>query len=551
MNKDVIYIDVEDDVTAIIGKIKASKEKIIALVPPKRVGILQSAVNLRLLDRMASSSHKHLVLITNNQALIALSAAAGIPVAKNLQSKPELAEISALSVDDDEDIIDGSSLPVGELEKTTDRPKSDPVDDAIDTLDIDDKNIDVSTGMGAVAIKKTAKPRSGVKVPNFSLFRKKLFLGITGGVLLVLFLIWANLFAPSATIVITARTADANVSQTVTLAKGTAATDLTKGTIQSSTQELKKDVSVEFDATGTKNVGEKATGTVTFSQQSLEDTAVPAGTRLSTSGGLVFETNSAVTVPASTVGPGCFPTACAGTASVDVTAEEGGTDYNGASGNLSGGPDGVSTSFSGSSSGGTDKNAKVVSDLDIQKATDTLKQQKTDDIKKQLAEQFTNGEVVIDDSFTVDYGKVVSAPKLDAEAETGKAKLTSSTTFTITAIAKADIQLYLKENINKQLGDNENQRIYDDGINDVKLSNFAKTDDGTTVKILGTGKIGPKIDEDAIKEEVKGKKAGEAQLVIGAIDGVDDVKVQYSFFWVTSIPSNLDKISIEFKLQNE
>lgn len=49
MNKDVLYIDVEDDITTIIGKVKASKSKIIALVPPKRVGVLQSAVNLRLL----------------------------------------------------------------------------------------------------------------------------------------------------------------------------------------------------------------------------------------------------------------------------------------------------------------------------------------------------------------------------------------------------------------------------------------------------------------------------------------------------------------------
>lgn len=542
MNKDVIYIDVEDDVTAIIGKIKASKEKIIALVPPKRVGILQSAVNLRLLDRMASSSHKHLVLITNNQALIALSAAAGIPVAKNLQSKPELAEISALSVDDDEDIIDGSNLPIGELEKTSDKPKSDPVDDAIDTLDIDDKNIDVSTGMGAVAIKKTAKPRSGVKVPNFSLFRKKLFLGITGGVLLILFLIWANLFAPSATVIITAKTADANVSQTVTLAKGTAASDLSKGTIQSSTQELKKDVSVEFDATGSKDVGDPATGVVTFATNSISSLGtIPAGTELTSSSGKVYTTDSSVTLDTSNYSG----------EDVSITAVANGTDYNGATGSMNGAPSGVSATLNGTTAGGTSKIAKVVSDLDIQKATDTLKQQKTDDVKKQLIEQFTNGEVVIDDSFTVDYGKVVSAPKLDAEAETGKAKLTSSVTYAITAIAKADLQLYLKENINKQLGDNENQRIYDDGINDVKLSNFVKSDDGTTVKILATGKIGPKIDEDAIKEQVKGKKAGEAQSVIGAIDGVDDVKVQYSFFWVTSIPSNLDKITIEFKLQDE
>ena len=48
MNKDVIYIDVEDDITAIVGKIKASKERIIALVPPKRVGVVRLICGLSL-----------------------------------------------------------------------------------------------------------------------------------------------------------------------------------------------------------------------------------------------------------------------------------------------------------------------------------------------------------------------------------------------------------------------------------------------------------------------------------------------------------------------
>ena len=88
MNKDVLYIDVEDDITTIIGKIKASKDKIIALVPPKRIGVLQSAVNLRLLTRTAELNDKRIVLITNDHALSVLAASANIPVAKNLQSKP-------------------------------------------------------------------------------------------------------------------------------------------------------------------------------------------------------------------------------------------------------------------------------------------------------------------------------------------------------------------------------------------------------------------------------------------------------------------------------
>ena len=36
MNKDVIYIEPEDDITDVILKIENSKEKIVALVPPKK-----------------------------------------------------------------------------------------------------------------------------------------------------------------------------------------------------------------------------------------------------------------------------------------------------------------------------------------------------------------------------------------------------------------------------------------------------------------------------------------------------------------------------------
>lgn len=549
MNKDVIYIDVDDDITAIIGKIKASDEKIIALVPPKRVGILQSAVNLRLLDRMANTSHKKLVLITNNQALVALSAAAGIPVAKNLQSKPEIAEISALHIDDEDDIIDGSQLPVGELEKTADIiPVVDKsIDEDLGTIDIDEKSIAMAGAATKKAVPKHAK--SGIKVPNFNTFRKKLFIGIAAGALLVVFLVWATVFAPSAKVIITARTTQAPVSTTVTLA-GNAATDVSKGLIQSKVQQSKKDISVDFDATGQKNIGSKATGTANLSQQSLAAASVPAGTQLTTSNGLVFVTDAAATVPASTFGPGCFPTACAGTTTVAVTASSGGTDYNGATGSLTGAPGSVSASLAAATSGGTDKVAKVVSANDIALATDKLKEQSTTEAKKALVKLFVNGEVTIDESFTVEYGAPVSAPAVDTEAATGKAKLTSNVTYTITAIAKADLEVFLNADLEKQLVGKANQKVYDTGISKVKLTGYSKTATASTVKIVSTGQIGPKIDEEEVKQQVKGKIFGEVQDTLGSINGVSDVEVQFSFFWVRTVPNDVNRISVEFKLQD-
>ena len=68
--------------------------------------------------------------------------------------------------------------------------------------------------------------------------------------------------------------------------------------------------------------------------------------------------------------------------------------------------------------------------------------------------------------------------------------------------------------------------------------------------LSSTGQIGPKIDEAAIKEQVKGKIYGEAQSTLQAIDGVSNVDIQFSFFWVRTVPNNVDKITVEFNLQN-
>ncbi|MEP7204619.1 MAG: hypothetical protein ABI716_00300, partial [Candidatus Saccharibacteria bacterium] len=546
MNKDVIYIDVEDDITAIIGKIKASSEKIVALVPPKRVGVLQSAVNLRLLERMAKNANKRMVLITNNQALIGLSAVAGIPVAKNLQSKPELAEIPLLNVDDGEDIIDGSQLPIGELEKTADVADDGnaAVNKAIKGINIDDKAVSVAA-LGAMASKKMAKVKYGTKIPNFNTFRKKLFIGIAAGLLLVVFLIWATWFAPAAKVIITARTTPASVNTVATLG-GNAATDVTKGTIQSTFQQTKKDISVDFTPTGQKDVGDKATGTMTVTRTSVSSNplSVPAGTSFM-SGVLTFTSTQATTLAGTQIGGGGI---IQDSATVKVVAANSGDSYNLSARSYQSDISGISANGS-DMTGGTTKLVTIVTADDVQKATAALVEQPTDPVKVQLLKLVPSAQVVIDDSFTIAPADPISTPAVGTEA--AKATLTRSTTYTISAIAKSDLELYLKANVEKQLVGKDNQRIYDDGINKVKLSGYTKTGDTSTVNIVSTGQIGPKIDEAAIKEQVKGKIYGEAQSILQQIDGVSNVDVKFSYFWVHTVPNDIKKISIEFKLQNE
>ncbi len=556
MNKDVIYIDVDDDITAIIGKIKKAKEKIVALVPPKRAGALQSAVNLRLLDRMARAEKKQLVLITNNQALVGLAASAKIPVAKNLQSKPEVAEVAALAVDDGDDIIDGADLPVGDHAKSLKvkdgTAVAAPVSMRSDDIDATDLDIDGESVTGPVAaatvaksgIAKSAKKAKKSKIPNFDTFRKKLFLGIGGGVALIALLIWMFVFAPAATVVITASTTPAPVSSAITLG-GTAATDFEKGVISSVSQQNQKDESVEFEATGQRDTGEKATGTVRFSTDdastAIGGATIPAGTRLTSSSGSVFITDSAVTINPSNYR----------NAQVGATASESGTSFNGASGQLSGAPSRINASLVGSTSGGTTNVVKVVSADDIERAQGQLVGTSTDAQKDELKKKFTNGEIVIDSSFVVDRGSIVSTPAVNAAAPDGKAKLSISTTYSIQAVSKNDLDTYLRKNLEANLDDKDAQKVYSTGADNATLSNFRKEGDAMIASVNANGSVGPIIDEDAIKEEVKGKRYGEVQQSIETMNGVKSVDVQFSYFWVRSVPNNTDKITIQFKVQDE
>src|SRR5687768_15635855 len=157
--KDVIYIDIEDDITAIIGKVKAAGTKIVALVPPKRIGVLQSVVNLKLLHRAAGSVDKHVVLITSDLSLTSLAAGLKIPVAKNLQSRPEIPNVPNAPATNEE-IINGEELAVGEVAKSLsgDQPIGrTAADDISDQVDLTNASKAAAPAGGAIA-SATAKP---------------------------------------------------------------------------------------------------------------------------------------------------------------------------------------------------------------------------------------------------------------------------------------------------------------------------------------------------------------------------------------------------------
>jgi len=354
-------------------------------------------------------------------------------------------------------------------------------------------------------------------------------------------------FAPAATVVLTARTTPAPLSANVTMSES-AATDFEKSTLRSVKAAQEVDETIDFQATGTGKVGVKASGSMTVTRTSVSSTpiSIPAGTRF-TAGAISFLSTEPATLSGTTIGPGGV---VQDTATITVLANEVGAEFNVGARSYSASIGGFSSSGS-AMSGGSSRDVRVVSAEDLERALGDLVGRSTDAAKKKLADSFTNGEKAIDSSFVITRGAAVSTPDVDAEA-VGEAKaiLTVKTTYTIQAVAEAELRKFLDQSLEGQLL-GESQRVYDNGFESAGIGNFRSEGTVTTVSVTATGRIGPKIDEAQIKEQVKGQRFGEAQASLQSINGIQDVDVQFSYFWVRTIPADTSKITIEFKLQNE
>lgn len=559
MNKDVIYIDIEDDITGIIGKVKAAGSKIVALVPPKRAGVLQSAVNLKLLQRAAGANDKRVVLITSDHSLTALAAGVRMPVAKNLQSRPEVPEIEA-HVTDDEEIINGAELPVGEMAAamgtgaavaTSEKTLADKVGDDIDLRDAPKAKDLAAAGAGAAGAKKAATPfskkvSSKLKIPDFATFRNKFFLFGGIGAALVIFLIWALVFAPHAKITISAQTIAVNVDRTLTLDPKAANSDTGKLALKPNVQTLKKSVATTFTATGQKDVGNKASGTATLSNgYDSSGIQVPQGTVLVASDGKKFTTNNTVTVPGATVSGGGIKS---GTVKVGITAAESGDSYNMASQSyqVQGYPN--LGANSDATTGGTTQIATIVTQEDVDKAKGQLVQPDTSGAKNELKKQFQGDYIIIEESFTSDQGQPSVEPAVGQPAQ--QAKISVETTYNYVALSREDVKKVAGDVVNAALEGKDNQQMYSLGDNNVAFQVFQKNENGTySARLISTGFIGPKIDTNKLAQQITGKRFGEIQTLVNQIPGVQKVDIQLSPFWVNTAPSP-DKIEVSFSVAN-
>lgn len=541
MKKDVIYIDIEDDVTAIIEKLKNSPEKIIALVPPKGNAVLQSVVNLKLIKRAADSVGKQPVIVTNNHALVALAGGLSLYVAKNLQSKPVLAD--AVEEAPEDEALDVGDQPVSD-EPSGPIPLS---NDASDEVELSNEELaslaaDEPEKVGKKTGPKKSKDKN--KVPNFENFKKKLLIG--GAVALLLLVVLLVIFGRTkATVVLRAETTPVDVAFDATLNANSAASDPETYNLKAQLQESRKTISQSFTATGQKDLGTKASGNMTLSIScgavTSFPTTVPAGTTVSASG-LNFVTQSTATLSNPGGGGGCRFSG-----STTVVAQNNGDQYNLSSRSYSVAGNSSVTGSGGQMSGGTSKIVKVVSQADVDKARSQLEQQDTNAIREELNKAFGDGVTIFEDSFTSKLENVRSEPSVGEEAN--EAKLTAEATYSLMAVSDGDLGAALDAFITSEMTDSDRQRVYDNGFKNMKFEKLELNDRTARYKIATLGQYGPQFDTEALSREIEGKKFGEARSYLQDLPGVKGVEINLTPFWARKLP-NADKIEIKLDVDS-
>jgi hypothetical protein len=548
--KDVIYLDVDDEITSIIDKVENAKQKIVALVLPKRAAMLQSIVNMRLLKRSAAAAGKSVVLITSEHALMPLAGAAGIHIAKNLQSKPAIPSAPDADIgDDSEEAADSEDLagldeqpqkldynsPVGELASAHDEPEE---------IALDDEQSGGKEAAAAVpaAAAKHAKGK-GLKVPNFDRFRMLLIGGGAALIALIIFLILAVTVLPKATVTLKTTSTPVSLNMDYT-ASGTAKElDESKKIIPSVLKTSDQTANQQINATGQQNNGDKAQGKVTFSTNNLSICAVgsqgitlPAGTGI-TANGLGFITQDSVFL-------GRKGSSCTLENDAKVIAQGAGAKYNVSNTNFNV-PNHSDVSANGSTSGGTDNNVTILTQQDLEGAKAKISSSDSDkfskDFQKQLSDQ---GLYVLGSTLKVNDPVVTSTPSAGQPAST--AAVTVKITYSVIALQKNNLEQAVKDALNKKI-DQKKEKLSDTDVLKnltIAVQNQQPNSPNATLSLSKDTTAVPIIDEDAVKAALRGKKDNQIKEYLTAYPGVKDVDVKFSPFWVSSAPNKTGKIKI-------
>lgn len=550
---EILYFEPTDEVTRAIERVRNAKDRSVALVLPQNSLILQSIVNLKLIKRISQQSDKDIVLVTVDKIGRNLAGQVGLtvygkiedgqPVGKVITKTPEPVTSGAVRekiLQETEEITTVTGIqvhhydkqdPLVQLGATEEAPADPPV-----MVDLAERGQTATAEQPVV----NTEPARILKKPRPKSRGRRWAIG-----LVVILLGWwfFTTYLKTTRILLTVKGQAATIEQNVT-AVSNPGTDQIKLYVYTNEQSGTK----EAATTGSKNLGNKAKGTVSLvNSYSSSSQSIPAGTTL-TINGQSFKLLQAVVIPGAefAVEGTTITVKKPGKVDGNIEAAEAGESYNINGGRLTivgitAERDGKVYGENPATAGGTTVNKKVVTSEDL----DNLKSVLIADLTAKANEEITK-QAPSDISFINELNltnTVSYETSANAGAEADQVTATAKISVRSAGITKSDLIKFASDQVTKSQPDRSFGTTQDPVITVVSTDQAALL---ANLKLIVDGTISAKIDTDALKSQVVGKKEADAEKILSSVPMFSKVEFRYApSFLDGRVSRRANRVSVE------
>jgi hypothetical protein len=515
----LLYLEPDDEITTVVRRLRESNASRIVLIASGRTKATTSAVALRLLAQVAAEEGREVVLVADPAAR-SLAAEAGIPAFASVA---------------DANAEGAVALPTTPTRRAPIHVmRGEPGPSGIDSTDVHDMATSIPTARleetQAVPVPAPAPRSKAQRAPRRGAppsVRQPVPRAVLAALLVLLVLAGAAMAAvlPAASITIRRQSVEV----------GPVAYSVTPEVHPADGEPLES--TKQGEATGHRTKRTAATGIVTFINYSDADVFVPAGTPVSANGDVVFLTTQAVTVPDSNF----FFT---GVADAPVRAVN-----KGSAGNVEAnaidriedrdvdralrgqGPDDRRVRNQNPMTGGDEVEQVVVRQIDVRRASNAITadlQQQLEDSRAQTPERiYPSGDPPAPE---------INVPD-DLVGQISNEPLTFDLTGTLTDnqpyALRADAEAAAREQLAADAEATPPGTDLDEDSITIELGDATLDGEVLTVMVNVTAAAVPDVDVDALRKELAGMTATEAEA---ALDQIGPSTVNLWPAWVERIP---------------
>ena len=511
----VLYLDVDDEITSAAARIRATEDERIAIVLPFGSRLATSRINFRLLAREATEHGKAIEIVAADASARALATSAGLvvhPSVAAFEGGPDYVPPADA----------GAGSPGGFAPMAPD-------DDAPTSVIL--------------------VPReSAARVPVVGRARPPVRPGVAVGVgfavvaaIAVLALLSVTLL-PSASIVLAPWSESIGPVSVEVVAR----TDITapnSTTLEIPARQFAFELAVNqtFTTTGVRVTEAKASGRVTFQNcDTGGSVTIPAGSRVATSSGVGFITQSRITVKRANL----FPFSCR-TGDVAVVAERAGTDGNVAAGQITKIPPGydpivLTVTNQDPTSGGVHDETPQISQADIDTALAALNAALPAELDRQvgLATGIPSGTTLYPETKLLGPTTPTLDPKTLLGQQVPQFELGLGSTGTVLGVDAAPVRSLAEERLRARV-----------------VAGFSLDEPSVVIDIAAPSVVGNTvsfpitmqarqirdIDQAALLEAIRGLDLPAARARLADFG---DVRVSVWPDWVTTVPSNPARVTL-------